>query len=416
MIKVDFLKTLTLLYVEDDIHIREKFLLILNKLFKKVFVAVDGMEGLKKFNQSRIDNTYIDLIISDISMPNMDGVELLEHIRRIDDDIPFIFTTAYTDSEILISSLQQGVTDYFVKPVNAKEIIHQVQKNCELKQKERELEHYQNEIKKYMDVIDKVALVSIFDLKGNLIYVNEFYKEVSEYTEEELLTKNYKIIAHPDMAKSIFNNLWKVLQEGKVWKGKLKQLSKSGTTFYSNTTVVPMHLVGNSEAIKYMSIKFLTTKEENEKREYKKKVLFNLQETKRINQTAKETITILQDKIKGYKALDKIDEQLENQKEISTKHYSKIQELELKMIGTQSKYENITQSANNQIRDVLKVATVMKNKKETANQSGSLIRKEIVIREELIAKLKKQISDQTTKIRDLSDVVKHRESQLEKKR
>lgn len=415
MIKVDFLKTLTLLYVEDDVQVREKFVIILNKLFKKVFIASDGVEGLAQYNQSNIEGSYIDLIISDISMPNMDGVALLEHIRQIDKHIPFIFTTAYTNSEYLISSIQQGVTNYFVKPVDAKEIIYQVQKDCELKQKEKELSHYQHEIEEYMNVIDKVAMVCMFDLNGELTYVNEFFKEVTEYTEEELLGKDYKLIAHPDMAKSIFDKQWDTLQNGKMWKGKIKHISKNDAVFYTNTTILPMHLVGKTDALKYMSIKFLTTKDENEKREYKKKVLFSLQETKRINQLENDKIEILEQKISQYKGLEKIEIELENQKKVSSKYYEKIQELEQKIALVHKKYENLTLNANNQIRDVIKVANDLKMKKETANQNASLMRKEIILREELISKFTKKIKEQSSKINDLQDVVKHRETQLQRK-
>lgn len=415
MIKVDFLKTLTLLYVEDDIQVREKFVIILNKLFKKVFIANDGVEALEQYVQSNREGSYIDLIISDISMPNMNGVTFLEQVRKIDQYIPFIFTTAYSNSEYLISSIKQGVTNYFVKPVDAKEIIFQIQKNCELKQKEQELAHYQHEIQEYMNVIDKVAIISVFDLNGELTYVNEFFKEVTGYQEEELLGKNYKLIAHPDMAQSIFDKQWDTLQNGKIWKGKIKHISKNEDVFYTNTTILPMHLVGKIDALTYMSIKFITTKEENEKREYKKKVLFNLQETKRINQLEKDKIEILEQKISQYKGLEKTEKALEKQKKTSSKYYEKIQELEQNIDSVQKKYENLTLNANNQIRDVLKVANDMKIKKESANQNASLVRKEIILREELIAKLTKQIEEQSNKIQDLQDVVYHRESQLQKK-
>lgn len=415
MIKVDFLKTLTLLYVEDDIQVREKFLIILTKLFKNVIVAHDGVEGLQQYNNAYKEGLYIDLIISDISMPNMNGVVFLEQIRKINKSIPFIFTTAYTDCEYLISSIQQGVSDYFVKPVDVKGIIYQVQKNCELKQKEKELAHYQNEIEEYMNVIDKVAMVSVFDLKGELTYVNEFYKEVTQYTEKELLEKDYKLIAHPDMSKSIFKKQWDTLRNGEIWRGKVKHISKNESIFYTNTTILPMHLVGKTDVLKYMSIKFLTTKEENEKREYKKKVLFNLQETKRINQLEKEKIDILEQKILQYKNLEKIELELENQKKVSSKYYENIQELEEKVTLIQKKYEHLTLDANNQIRDVLKIANDMKFKKETANKNATLVKKEIVLREELILKLTKQIKEQSSKIKDLQDVVTHRESQLKRK-
>jgi len=415
MINVEFLKTLTILYVEDDEQVREKFGVILNKLFKEVFVAHDGVEGLQKFHQSNKDGLYLDLIISDITMPNMDGVEFLSHIRKIDKNIPFIFTTAYTNSDFLLSSIQEGVTDYFVKPVDAKAIIQKVQKTCQLRQKKNEIVHYQNEAQKYLDVINKVAIVSIFDYNGDFTYINDFFLEVSGYSEEELIGQNFQMISHPDMAKTIFKKQWDTLQAGKTWKGKLKHISKNGETFYTNTTIIPMNHEDKKINTKYISVRFLTTKDENEKREYKRKVFFSLQETKRINQAASDKIVHLKNHITKYKKLDIIEDKLNAQKEISSKYFEELQGLESKISNIQNSYQKLLVGANKQIRDTLKNAQKMKERKESAYEEADVAKNEIQIRIELIKRLRYQVNAQSRKIVDLKDVVLHRENQLSEK-
>ena len=413
MINVEFLKTLTILYVEDDDQIREKFGIILKKLCKGVFLACDGVEGLQKYHQSNKDRNYIDLIISDITMPNMDGVELLTHIRKIDSNIPFIFTTAYTNTDFLITSIQEGVTDYFVKPVDAKQIIQKVQKTCEIKNKINEIIHYQNETQKYLDAINKVAIVSIYDKNGDFSYVNDFFVEVSQYSEEELIGENLQKISHPDISKIIYEKMWKTLHGGKIWKGKLKHLSKHGQSFYTNTTIMPMNY--DDIETKYISIRFLTTKDENKKREYKKKVFFSLQETKKINQAANDKITELKQEITRYKKFDIIEDKLENQKKISAEHFEELQSLESRIIGIQKSYQKLLIDANKEIRLILDSAKKMKERKESALIDADTVKKEIQIRVDLIRRLRTQVNMQSRKIIDLKDVVQHRDKQLSSK-
>ena len=98
----NFLKTLTVLYAEDDEHARNSLSGILHKLFKKVYVGEDGRQGLEYFKKFHED---IDVIVSDINMPHLSGMDMLERIREIDERVPFIFTTAHQEKEFLLGVL-----------------------------------------------------------------------------------------------------------------------------------------------------------------------------------------------------------------------------------------------------------------------------------------------------------------------
>lgn len=103
----------TLLFVENEKGIRENFQEFFNLLFKKVYVAVDGVEALEIFN-----NNKIDFIITDIKMPNMDGIELVKEIRKVDSKIAIVIISAHTEVELLLSSIPLQLIDYIVKPIN----------------------------------------------------------------------------------------------------------------------------------------------------------------------------------------------------------------------------------------------------------------------------------------------------------
>ncbi|MCW8954721.1 MAG: response regulator [Sulfurimonas sp.] len=106
-------KKFSVLYVEDEPDLREKIALFLRKIFPHVDTAADGKEGLEKYLQ----NSY-DIVITDILMPKMNGLELIRNIRQKNEKQEVIVISAYTDSEYLTQSIQLEVTGYIIKPVN----------------------------------------------------------------------------------------------------------------------------------------------------------------------------------------------------------------------------------------------------------------------------------------------------------
>ena len=109
----EYKKTLTILFIEDDQIFTKKIKTILEKFFKSVLIANDGEEALKLF---KTDN--INLIISDINMPNMNGLEFLKKLRAINNDISFIFMTARNESNIMLQAIQLTISNYILKPIN----------------------------------------------------------------------------------------------------------------------------------------------------------------------------------------------------------------------------------------------------------------------------------------------------------
>ena len=133
MLNQSFLNTLNVLYVEDSKTIRTQFSSILGKLFNNVILAVDGEDGYNQYLEHKKEGIEINIIISDINMPKMNGIEFLEKIRENDFDTPFIFTTSFSESDYLIKAIKFNATDYVIKPVNTKDLIYTVQKVCQSK-------------------------------------------------------------------------------------------------------------------------------------------------------------------------------------------------------------------------------------------------------------------------------------------
>ncbi len=116
---VEFSKTLKVLLVEDNKESRIQTIKLLENLFTDITVGVDGIDGLDKFNAGRYD-----LIISDINMPNMDGIEMCRKIREISKDIPIIILSAHNYTKYFMDTIRLGINGYILKPVNLNQFIN----------------------------------------------------------------------------------------------------------------------------------------------------------------------------------------------------------------------------------------------------------------------------------------------------
>ena len=123
------------LYVEDEKTIKDTVNMIFAPMFKNFYTASDGKEGLEFYLEHKDD---IDLIITDINMPEMDGLSMSEEIKKDDPSIPIIITTAHNDKDFLHKAIDIGVSRFVVKPMDIKKLMEEVNKAIEpliLKQK-----------------------------------------------------------------------------------------------------------------------------------------------------------------------------------------------------------------------------------------------------------------------------------------
>ena len=171
MFTPDFLKDQRVLFVEDEELAREKLAKILGKLFKEVVLASNGLEGLEKYEKSKITNEKIDLIISDINMPIMNGLEMLEKIREVDMVIPLIFTTARGEAENLLKAIDLNVSNYIMKPIDTTVLVKKISEVCEKTFFETQLQDKQKELQKYLDAVDSVALIYKMNENGKISFL-----------------------------------------------------------------------------------------------------------------------------------------------------------------------------------------------------------------------------------------------------
>lgn len=120
------------LLVEDEEDAREILGFYLDTIFDDVEVASNGQEGFDKFFNNYQNKKYFDVIVTDIKMPDKDGLTMLEEIAEINEEQKFIIVSAFKDEEYLFRSINLNVISYFVKPLiveNIMQILKKVKKS-----------------------------------------------------------------------------------------------------------------------------------------------------------------------------------------------------------------------------------------------------------------------------------------------
>ncbi len=111
-----------ILVVEDNADMRELFCTVLSDSGYHAIPALDGMDAL-----DIMDKEYIDLIVADIMLPNMDGYELTRSLRAANYDLPILMVTAKDQFEDIQRGFRSGTDDYMVKPIHVKELVLRVE-------------------------------------------------------------------------------------------------------------------------------------------------------------------------------------------------------------------------------------------------------------------------------------------------
>jgi len=190
---VNISKNMRVLYVEDNKEAQEQTFKMLKNFFTDITLANNGQEGLDKFKRE-----LYQIIFTDIEMPVMNGITMIEKIREIDKNIPIVIFSAYDKSEYFLKTISEGIDGYILKPYD---------------------------LKQFIKVITKI--ITKFDIKikfkNKIKLVDDFYwdKENEELTKENQpikLTKNeiklfkllssskQRIASNEDIEYYIFND------------------------------------------------------------------------------------------------------------------------------------------------------------------------------------------------------------------
>lgn len=118
------LKDINILYVEDDEFIREQTATLLSVVFNKIHTAIDGQDGINKFNALNDD---IHVIVTDINMPKISGIDMSKSIKsNLERNIPIIAISAYSQEDHILEDIADLFTFYLRKPTQIKDLIKSI--------------------------------------------------------------------------------------------------------------------------------------------------------------------------------------------------------------------------------------------------------------------------------------------------
>lgn len=179
---------LDVLYVEDDKDVRDGISMLLQKFFKTVTTAVDGQDGLEKFKEGNFD-----LVLTDISMPNMNGVEMSSEIKEIDYEQTIVVISAHNEGDYLISLINIGIDAFLLKPIQTEMLVKTLSRVCRYASDLKMLEAYQNTIEdSYVEIMQQkdelqARLNAKLKTENKNIVLAEAIKEVEVKIEEEVI-------------------------------------------------------------------------------------------------------------------------------------------------------------------------------------------------------------------------------------
>ncbi len=119
----NYSKEITILYVEDEDDIREGYARALKRVSKKLITAENGQIGLQRYKEFSPE-----IVVSDIKMPIMNGLEMVKYIKEINPNANIIFTTAHSESTYLLKAIEFQVDGYLLKPVDKNSLLNLIEK------------------------------------------------------------------------------------------------------------------------------------------------------------------------------------------------------------------------------------------------------------------------------------------------
>jgi DNA-binding response OmpR family regulator len=200
------LKKHSVLYAEDDEGIRKSYEMILRKLCGPLRCAADGNEAFSLYSEKKPD-----ILITDIKMPYIDGLQLIKKIRNVDKDIRILMTTAYTDEQYTLQAIELDISRYLVKPVmleNLKGALYKCVREIEDRNPEQICFEnglvYNIPLKNITSVKGEVALTNIesrileilIENRGRIVRYEKFETEIwrNEYMSKETLRSHIKFL------------------------------------------------------------------------------------------------------------------------------------------------------------------------------------------------------------------------------
>lgn len=183
----------SVLYAEDDENVRKNYVLYLEKYFDKIYEASDGLEALNLYKDKKPN-----ILLLDITMPQLNGLEVIKKIREVDQTTPIIVLSAHSHKEYLFEAIKLNLVDYLIKPINRNEFKEVIENSFE-RLKNNTVEHE-----------DKVIINNkcYWDARSRILFFKERIVDLTKNERilfELLLNKKNQIVKPVEISSYVWN-------------------------------------------------------------------------------------------------------------------------------------------------------------------------------------------------------------------
>jgi len=246
-------KPYRVLLVDDDEALMEYHAIVLREAGMEVETLSRPLQGLKVLTEFKPD-----IVVMDVYMPDCSGPELAQIIRQDDawSLMPIVFLSGERGLERQLAAMNLGADDFLVKPVDAghlvASIVSRVKRAHKTAQLTIKLKKALTENKFQLATMDEHDIVSTADVTGKITSVNDRFCQISGYSEKELLGQNHRMLKSGFHPSSFYEDMWQSISHGKIWRGTICNLNKSGEEYWVESTIVPF-LDDKGKPYKYVS-------------------------------------------------------------------------------------------------------------------------------------------------------------------
>ena len=226
---------ISLLYVEDDPGTRKTISAVICARFPSLTVrtAENGKAGLKSFKEQPAD-----IVLTDISMPVMNGIQLARQIRALNSNVDIIAATAYSDSHYLLDAINAGIRRYVLKPVDFTLLFATIDDCMARITMQRRVISQNDAIRKLSRTVEQSpSMVLISDAAGAVEYVNPRFTAITGYAPEEVIGKNLLLMMTNASPVDIFQEIWTTITGGGEWRGEIINRKKDGELYCEEISI-----------------------------------------------------------------------------------------------------------------------------------------------------------------------------------
>lgn len=253
---INTLKNLTILYVEDEDFARNEMIEVLSFVFKEIIPASDGLEGFEKYKENQ---DKIDIILSDINMPKLNGIDMMKKIRELNSSVPTVFLTAHGENNYLFEAINMQIAQYIIKPMNGGELLEKLYTSYlpslykkQIEEKIERIKKEQEKTKSMNELFNKHTISLELTLEGKITYISNMFLTISDFKDYDLIGEHYSIV-RDDFKENEFDKIKESIKDKGYWKSQVKNKKKTGRSYWLDSLILPI-LDENEEIEGYKSI------------------------------------------------------------------------------------------------------------------------------------------------------------------